>query len=120
MLFHVSKEYPREACGFIGGNNNTVQNIVTAINTSSSNSRYEIDPREQLKIFRHLEESGLDLLAIYHSHPSGPSTPSSADISEWNYPQTFSVIWSNQHREWSCKAFIMLANDYKEIPILSD
>ncbi len=40
---------------------------------------YLVDPRQQLAVLRTADEAGMEVLAIYHSHPSGPALPSATD-----------------------------------------
>jgi proteasome lid subunit RPN8/RPN11 len=45
----------------------------------SSPVRYFMNPGEQIRAFRDIRESGLEMLAIYHSHPSSDARPSEHD-----------------------------------------
>ncbi len=38
------------------------------------------------------EDAGLELLAIYHSHPRGPATPSETDVARAFYPEAIYLI----------------------------
>ncbi len=40
------------------------------------------------------EDAGLELVAIYHSHPRGPETPSPSDIAHAFYPDSVYLIVS--------------------------
>jgi proteasome lid subunit RPN8/RPN11 len=71
----------------------------------------------QLHVFNVLDDRNWDLLAIYHSHPEGPETPSSTDISEAAYPDITNLIWSRQNSVWRCNAFIITASEYHEVQI---
>lgn len=42
-------------------------------------TEYEADPGELLRALRALEAAGLELAALYHSHPRGPARPSDTD-----------------------------------------
>lgn len=117
MLSHVSSEDPLEACGLVAGVKNSSHQIIETENILQSQVKYQIAPSAQLKIFQQLEEQELDLIAIYHSHPRGPSTPSLIDINEWNYPNSFSLIWSKRLAKWSCKAFIMFERKFEQVEI---
>ena len=117
MHSHVSQEDPFEACGLIGGLEDISLEIFPATNIRKSPNRFQIDPREQLRIFKLLEAKSWDLLAIYHSHPHGPSTPSLIDISEAAYPDAANLIWAKQEANWGCKAFIITENRVQEIQI---
>jgi proteasome lid subunit RPN8/RPN11 len=44
------------------------------------------------------EDAGLELLAIYHSHPQGPEGPSETDIAMATYPEATYIIISLANR----------------------
>ena len=41
---------------------------------------YVMDPHEQVDLMEEIEESGEDLLAIYHSHTRSAAYPSTTDV----------------------------------------
>ena len=51
-------------------------------------------PEEQLRVFREVEEEGLELSAIYHSHPHSPAFPSQRDVDYAFYPDSLILIIS--------------------------
>ena len=53
---------------------------------------YEIDGAEQFRIQMEIEDSGLDLGAIYHSHPRTDPYPSQTDVNLAFYPDAVYVI----------------------------
>jgi proteasome lid subunit RPN8/RPN11 len=50
--------------------------------TESAQNRYNIDPRELVRIQLDSREEGLDILGFYHSHPDHPARWSQTDIAE--------------------------------------
>ena len=54
---------------------------------------YEVDP-DTLARMIDFEDAGLELVAIYHSHPRGPETPSPIDIARATYPDSVYLIVS--------------------------
>lgn len=90
---------PEEACGLLGGSFQTgagvqAQVVLPVANTLHSPVRFRMDPEEQLKAFYWLDEHALDLVGIFHSHPSGPEHPSATDLTEFAYPGVFTLILS--------------------------
>ena len=71
-----------------------------------------------LMAFDWIEEHGQTLLAIYHSHPNGPSKPSQTDLNEDHYPDVVKIIVSNTTSKWELKGFIMNDEKYDEIPFI--
>lgn len=55
---------------------------------------YEMNPRQQMEAMLAVEKAGLQLVAIYHSHPRGPETPSGTDVARAYYPEVAQVIVS--------------------------
>ena len=49
-------------------------------NTANSKFKYVMDPQEQLRVTDEIEDAGLDLGMIYHSHTRSDPVPSQTDI----------------------------------------
>lgn len=88
---HGSESFPDEACGVMIGNitgtseNGGVVEVLETrrmrnINVGNPNRRYDIDPRDLMKMEDYAEDKKLELVGIYHSHPNHPSTPSQYDL----------------------------------------
>ena len=117
MLDHSAAVAPEEACGLVAGVAGRAQQVIPATNTLHSPVRYRMEPLEQLKAFQRIESSGWELLAIYHSHPAGPSRPSPTDIQEAAYPGVVHLIWSRIDHKWRCKGFIIEMGAVEEVPL---
>ncbi len=87
-------ERPLEACGLLGGTDGLVTKAYPAPNYADSAVRYEIDPKELLRIDREMDSDELDLIGIYHSHVHSEAYPSAADIRLAFYPNHFYFIVS--------------------------
>jgi len=108
---------PQEACGLGAGRDGRLEVILPVTNELHSPTRYRMDAVEQLKAFQWIDENGLDLVAIYHSHPTGPGEPSEIDRSEAYYPQAVTLILSRQGDSWLCRGFALQDGRFGEIPI---
>ncbi len=117
MLAHVRRCTPEEACGLLGGEADKVHCVLPISNIARSPERFRMDPLQQVEALMHIDEWGDQLVGIYHSHPSGPATPSELDIKEAAYPEAAYLIWSKSGEEWQCRAFFMLPEGSREIPI---
>lgn len=117
MREHVEAQFPLEACGLLGGRNGVVEIVITVRNAAGSPVRYRMEPLEQLQAFEQVESAGMELLAIFHSHPQGPAVPSPTDIAEAYY-DVFQVIWSPGEGEWLAHAFWIEAGHAAEIPLI--
>jgi proteasome lid subunit RPN8/RPN11 len=118
MLEHVRGWFPEEACGILGGIEAEVFEVHPVTNVLHSPVRYRMDPQEQYNAMRHIDDSGHEIVGIFHSHVSGPEGPSITDLAEANYPESAYLIWSRMYREWKCKAYLISDGRAMEIPIL--
>ena len=116
MLEHVRRCAPEEACGLLGGKGDEVNRVYPISNIARSPERFRMDPTQQVEALMQIDEWG-ELVGIYHSHPSGPTTPSELDIKEAAYPEAAYLVWAKQHEEWQCRAFIILPEGPREIQI---
>jgi proteasome lid subunit RPN8/RPN11 len=121
MRIHAESDDPREACGLIAAREGLVERVIPIENISSSNHRYKMDPAQQVRAFFEMETRGLDLAAIYHSHPEGSAEPSPIDLEEWRYGEACSLIWSKLDGDWVCCAYKLSDSDFipVEIEIIS-
>jgi len=86
---HGEETYPHECCGVLLGHfgddgSKTVSRIARCGNTrgDSPHNRYQIDPRELIRIQREGRERGEDIVGFYHSHPDHPAQWSPTDLAE--------------------------------------
>ena len=85
---HGEETYPHECCGVLLGTMNGNERIVTSAarctntRTDSPHNRYDIDPRELVRIQREGRERDEDILGFYHSHPDHPAQWSKTDLAE--------------------------------------
>jgi proteasome lid subunit RPN8/RPN11 len=75
-----------------------------------------MEPRAQLRAFEQIEAAGQEILAIFHSHPKGPSVPSPTDIKEAAYPVVH-IIWSPVGRKWRARGFWIEDGHAVEVPL---
>jgi proteasome lid subunit RPN8/RPN11 len=80
LIAHAREGFPLEICGILGGREGTVVQAFRMTNTDASNEHFMMEPREQFAVARELRASGLEMSAIYHSHPESPARPSEEDI----------------------------------------
>jgi [CysO sulfur-carrier protein]-S-L-cysteine hydrolase len=112
---------PEEACGLlIGGSDGRVESVIHITNMLHSPTRFRMDEMELFHALQILDQTNNELLGIFHSHPAGPNHPSFTDLAEYQYPDSFMVIFTPTKRSWSAKAyqFIPVVRSYKEIKIM--
>jgi len=85
---HGEETYPHECCGALLGQFEDGGRIVTSVarcgNTreDSPRNRYNIDPKELIRIQREGREREEDIVGFYHSHPDHPAQWSPTDLAE--------------------------------------
>jgi proteasome lid subunit RPN8/RPN11 len=105
MINHALRETPLECCGILAGKGRTVQRKYEMRNADESRTTYLINPKEQLEVFREMEKEGLDMVAIYHSHPHTIPFPSERDVRLAFYPDVAHVIISLKGGKTCVKGF---------------
>jgi proteasome lid subunit RPN8/RPN11 len=98
---HGEETYPHECCGvLLGRTDDDGTRIVTSTapcsntRTDSPQNRYNIDPRELVRIQREGRERGEDIVGFYHSHPGHPARWSGTDLAEAHWIGSSYVITS--------------------------
>ncbi|MEK7864052.1 MAG: M67 family metallopeptidase [Chloroflexota bacterium] len=111
IVAHARESAPNEACGLLAGVTGVPRRVIRCANVHPTPmTRYRIDPREQLRAFRSMDEQGEELVAIYHSHPASQPFPSPTDRDEANYPDAFYVLVSLRSTEPELRSFRILPN----------
>jgi proteasome lid subunit RPN8/RPN11 len=116
MLDHIDQQIPFEACGLLAGKEDKVEKVILVRNQAQSPARFVMDPYEQLEAFHWMESNGLDLLGIFHSHPTGPGTASATDIAEAAY-EVIHLIWSRDQTGWHTRGFWIEDGRASEVPL---
>jgi proteasome lid subunit RPN8/RPN11 len=92
IVAHAREESPNECCGMIAARDGKAVKVYRARNAAASPYRYELEGAEQYRIQMDIEQSALDLGAIYHSHTRSDPYPSQTDINLAFYPDALYVI----------------------------
>jgi len=94
IVAHARAGLPNEACGILAGLDGRVERFFPAQADEPSPYYYRIESRDQIRIMNAIDDAGLDLLAIYHSHTSSPAYPSRTDAEQAFWPDAVYVIVS--------------------------
>lgn len=116
MIEYVDRHMPLEACGLLAGKDSRVEEVIEVKNQIQSPVRYVMDPIEQLNAFEWIDSNGLELLGIFHSHPSGPETVSPTDIAEAAYAVVY-VILARVEGMWRARGFRIELGAYREVTL---
>jgi proteasome lid subunit RPN8/RPN11 len=92
VIAHAQAEAPNECCGLLAGHIEGGAGFATTRfpikNALGSPTEYETDARDLFAAFRAMRERGLELLAVYHSHPASEPVPSRRDVERNTYGET--------------------------------
>jgi proteasome lid subunit RPN8/RPN11 len=105
IVAHARADAPNECCGMIASRDGEAVTVYPAANAAASPLRYEIDGAEQYRIQMAIDDAGLDLGAIYHSHTRSAPFPSQTDINLAFYPEALYVIVGVAGDEPEVRAF---------------
>jgi [CysO sulfur-carrier protein]-S-L-cysteine hydrolase len=82
MIAQALAERPNECCGLLAGQRAAtavVSERYRLVNALASPIEYESEPRGMFEAERDMRRRGLEILAVYHSHPTSPPIPSRKD-----------------------------------------
>src|SRR5262245_31292004 len=84
MIAHAREELPRECCGLLAGERKDgegqVRRLFRLVNSLTSPVEYESEPESMFRAMRAIDAEGLEVVAVYHSHPTSASVPSRKDL----------------------------------------
>jgi len=127
IITHAKEAYPNEGCGALIGEEHSefrgdkepeiAKNVLMVfrmknINKDRAKDRYEIDPKELLRVEKEAFANGLQVIGFYHSHPDHPDMPSAFDRERaWPF-YSYVIISVKRRKEISVKSWIF--EDEKE------
>jgi proteasome lid subunit RPN8/RPN11 len=118
MVAQAGELAPIEACGILAGRNSIVEKYYKMTNVDNSRTHFMMGPKEQFATVKDIRSAGLEMLAIYHSHPETPARPSAEDIKLALTPNVIYVIVSLQNTNGSAiKGFHISGTNVTEVPI---
>lgn len=94
IISHAREEDPNECCGILAGRDGQVARLYRAVNAEASPYRYNVDPKDLLRIYKECDAQGWDFVAIYHSHTHTEAYPSATDVRLAAWPDSLYLIVS--------------------------
>jgi proteasome lid subunit RPN8/RPN11 len=94
LVAHARAEYPNEACALLGGRDHTAVKVYALPNAEASPTFYLVEPKAQLEAMTDMDDSGMDLVGIFHSHTFTEAYPSRTDVELAGYPDATYLILS--------------------------
>ncbi len=102
---------------------NGAENVATAVyratNIHASALKFEIDPAEQFKLTRAIEDEGWEIGGIYHSHVRSPPKPSQTDIgfAAKLGPVEWVIIGLAAGQEPEVRSYLIDGAEVSEVPL---
>ena len=116
IVAQAEREAPLECCGLLAGRGDRAEACYPVANALASRVAYEGDARETVRAFREMRERGLELVAIYHSHPTSAAVPSRVDLVRNYYGDVVRLIVSLAGGPAETKAYVLSEEGYREVP----
>lgn len=118
MVAHALAERPNECCGLLAGvRNEGVARVVAhypLVNALASPVEYEAEHKSLLAAHRDTWARQIDVLAVYHSHPTSPPVPSRKDMERSYWEGVVYLIISLMASTPEVRGWWISATDYRE------
>lgn len=97
IIAHAKEGKPEEICGILRGRSAEAFELFRADNIASERiENYDVDPKTLMMQFA-FEETGDEMMGIYHSHPVSVAWPSATDAWNAHYPESYYLICSLEY-----------------------
>ena len=127
LIAQALTERPLECCGLLAGvreeaktgdkSTESVGRVTRRyplVNAAASPTEFLSDGRGMLDADRDMRACGLDLLAVYHSHPTSPAVPSRTDLARHWYADVVCMIVSLAVTPPDVRAWWLMETEYRE------
>src|SRR5262249_1491036 len=122
MVAQAQAEAPNECCGMFAGTIVTqgqdrigrVLRHYPLVNAAASPMEYLSEPKSMVSAVRDLTKARLDILAVYHSHPTTAPVPSKTDRQRSFSDDVMNLIVSLENDEALVRAWWLTEDSYRE------
>jgi [CysO sulfur-carrier protein]-S-L-cysteine hydrolase len=126
MVAHLDSEKPNEGCGLLASQNDVITKVIRMTNAAASPMRYALDPDEQFSAYKLMDDEGLALGGVFHSHTHTEAFPSPTDVRLASEDVPY-VIVSLARAPAEIRAFRIVKNSWMdedgeivEVPVVVD
>ncbi|WP_281657923.1 M67 family metallopeptidase [Halobacillus sp. Cin3] len=116
MVDHGYTCLPNEACGLISGHDEKVEQIWPLVNDRPSPHRFFVSKTIVSSTLDAIEQSGQQVLAVYHTHPGTAPVPSSYDLQSHQDSTVKMVIISYKFHSPRSACYSILDGRYVKHP----
>jgi [CysO sulfur-carrier protein]-S-L-cysteine hydrolase len=125
ILAQARTECPKECCGLLAGRvlgpqtqgacpRGWVERRYPLVNQAASPVEFLSEPRSMFAAVRDMNRRRIDILAVYHSHPTSEPLPSRTDRERSYSPEVMNLIVSLAGIHPVMRAWWLTADDYRE------
>jgi proteasome lid subunit RPN8/RPN11 len=127
MIRQALAEQPNECCGLLAGMLEVrdlpdrpaapigkVMERYPLVNEAASPKEFVSEPRSMFAAVRDMCQRGLDILAVYHSHPTSAPLPSRTDLARNYSPDVVNLIISLTTEPPTVRGWWLTEKDYRE------
>ena len=123
LVAQAKAELPNECCGLLAGRVEAgamglaigrVLQRYPLVNSAASPVEYLSEPVSMFAAIRDMRRLGLDILAVYHSHPTSDPIPSRTDLEQNYSEEVVHLIIALKTQEAAVRGWWLTAKDYRE------
>lgn len=105
VIAHARRDHPDEACGVICGRAGVATRVVEMANAERSPTFYRFEAKEQLRVWRQMDDADEAPLVIYHSHTATEAYPSRTDIGLAGEPDAHYLLVSTRSEQDEVRSY---------------
>ena len=119
LVRHARECEPNESCALLCGSledgNSNVRAVEVVTNVNASPDRFSMDAGDLIRAYERAASAGMDVVGIFHSHPSSEAFPSETDLT---YMRTNPVPWLiYSGLDGAMRAFVLDGIVAREVPV---
>jgi [CysO sulfur-carrier protein]-S-L-cysteine hydrolase len=80
IVAHAREDAPDECCGLIAGRDGRSERVYRMENAAHSPLRFEVAPLDVMRTLEAIDDEGLEVGGLYHSHTRTAPYPSQTDV----------------------------------------
>jgi proteasome lid subunit RPN8/RPN11 len=88
---------PLEICGLLGGRRANGSTLVQSVQPVESDDKsaltYSMNAADYMRASRAIEDAGLEIVGIYHTHPATRPYPSKTDVARAHWGETDDLLF---------------------------
>jgi proteasome lid subunit RPN8/RPN11 len=118
IVGHALADAPDECCGVVVTRGGVAEQVRPLENLAASPLRFEVDGLTLHRLLTEVEDAGLELGAIYHSHTRSAPTPSQTDVNfAANWPGVEWLIVGTAGPQPEVRSFLIEDGVVREVDV---